>query len=94
MDQGQLTQHRNTLLPTAPQVIERGLVPLLDAHRVADLARLHGLCGRVAALDALRAAYKAWVTKTGTVIVRDEEKVGQVLHAACTLGWGAARLAG
>jgi hypothetical protein len=51
-------------------------VPLLDAHRVPDLARLYGLSARAAALDALRGAYKAWVARSGTAIVRDEEKVG------------------
>lgn len=39
-------------------VLERGFAPLMEAHRVPDLTRLHGLAARVAALDALKAAFK------------------------------------
>lgn len=57
-------------------LLDRGLAPLLDGHRVSDLARLHALCGRVGATEALRAALKAYIRATGLAIVKDEEKVG------------------
>lgn len=54
----------------------RGLGPLLEGHRVADLGRLHGLVGRVGAGEALRAALREHLRAAGLALVKDEEKVG------------------
>jgi len=51
-----------------PALLERGLGPLFDAARAADLARLHAACARVGALDALRAAFKGHVRDRGAAL--------------------------
>ncbi|GIL70584.1 hypothetical protein Vretimale_3704 [Volvox reticuliferus] len=55
-------------------VLDRGLGPLLDGHRVADLARLYGLLGRVGASESLRASFREYVRATGLGLIKDEEK--------------------
>lgn len=55
-------------------LLDKGLALLMDAQRVADLARLYALTARVAATEALRAAFKDYVRDTGLRIVKDEEK--------------------
>ncbi|GLC45097.1 hypothetical protein PLESTB_001467900 [Pleodorina starrii] len=55
-------------------LLERGLGPLLDGHRLADLGRLYGLLSRVAAADCLRLAFREHVRTTGLALVKDEEK--------------------
>ncbi|PNH08922.1 Cullin-4 [Tetrabaena socialis] len=55
-------------------LLDRGLGPLLDGHRVADLGRLYGLLARVGASEALRAAFREHVRATGLALVKDEEK--------------------
>jgi cullin-4 len=57
-------------------LLERGFDPLLDAHRVTDLARLYGLLGRIGRLDALKAAWAEGVYKRVAAIVKDEPNVG------------------
>ena len=43
--------------------------------RVPDLARLYNLCGRIHALEPLRAAFRAYIKKAGLALILDEEKV-------------------
>ncbi len=58
-------------------LLDRGLGPLLDGHRVVDLGRMYGLLGRVGASDALRQAFREYLRATGLALVKDEEKVGE-----------------
>ncbi len=38
--------------------------------------RLFTLCARIHALDALKAAFRAYIKKAGLALIMDEEKVG------------------
>ncbi|KAF8068312.1 CUL4A [Scenedesmus sp. PABB004] len=53
-------------------ILAKGFRPLMAAHRVPDLARLHGLLARVKGTDALAAEWRSYIVATGTAIVRDE----------------------
>lgn len=57
-------------------ILEKGFDALMADQRVPDLARLYNLCGRIHALDSLKAAFKAYIKKAGLALVMDEEKVG------------------
>ena len=56
-------------------VLDRGFEGLMTGQRLADLARLYGLAGRVGALDALRAAFREYIKAMGLALIMDEEKV-------------------
>jgi cullin-4 len=71
-------------------LLEKGFDVLMAEQRVPDLARLYNLCGRIHALDALKAAFKAYIKKAGLALVMDEEKVRA--HGPGSLGFTVARL--
>ena len=56
-------------------VLDRGFSSLMDGQRLEDLARLFSLCSRVAALDALRAAFRDYIKSSGIKIIKEEDKV-------------------
>lgn len=56
-------------------ILEKGFDGLMAEGRVADLARLFGLCSRIHALDPLKAAFRAYIKKAGIALILDEEKV-------------------
>jgi cullin 4 len=58
-----------------PVLLERGFDNLMAEERVADLARLYNLAGRIQALEAVRQALRQYVRTSGSAIVMDEEKV-------------------
>lgn len=51
------------------------LCRLMAEGRVADLARLFGLASRIHALDAMKAAFRAYIKKAGLALIMSEEKV-------------------
>eukprot|EP00775_Hariotina_reticulata_P012777 gene12777-12905_t len=53
-------------------LLAKGFKPLMAAHWVEDLARLHSLLGRVGGTDALRDEWRLYITTTGITIVKDE----------------------
>jgi len=59
-----LTKHIDT-------VLTKGFDDMMRAKRVEDLRRLHGLFGRVDALDAVRTAFNSFIKCTGLEIVGD-----------------------
>ena len=64
--------------------LEKGFDAMMSDMRVPDLARLYNLCGRIHALEPLRAAFRAYIKKAGLALIMDEEKVcGGTLLAAC-----------
>ena len=62
-------------------MLEKGFDPMMADMRVGDLARLYNLCGRIHALEPLRAAFRAYIKKAGLALIMDEEKVGQTPSA-------------
>jgi cullin-4 len=62
-----------------PALLDKGFGPLMAEGRVADLARLYALAGRVGAHDALRAALAAHVKATGKRLVSDADKDGDMV---------------
>ena len=54
-------------------VLEKGFAHLLQAHRIDDLQRLHGLLARVDRLDKLRAAFANHLRTSGAAVVKDED---------------------
>ena len=60
-------------------LLERGFDALMAQARVADLARLYALCGRIGALELLRAAFRSYIKKAGLALIMDEEKVSKAL---------------
>ena len=56
-------------------MLEKGFEPMMADMRVGDLARLYNLCGRIHALEPLRAAFRAYIKKAGLALIMDEEKV-------------------
>jgi len=61
------------------QLLGPGLDILLGEDRIGDISRLHNLCARVGALRALCAAFKAYLQRTGTSIVMDEERDAEMI---------------
>ena len=57
-------------------MLEKGFDAMMADMRVHDLARLYNLCGRIHALEPLRAAFRAYIKKAGLALIMDEEKVG------------------
>lgn len=55
--------------------LEKGFDAMMSDMRVPDLARLYNLCGRIHALEPLRAAFRAYIKKAGLALIMDEEKV-------------------
>ncbi len=65
---------------------------MVEEGRISDLARLHTLAARVDALDAVRAAWKAYLQQAGSAIVMDEEKDKEMIKSLLALkskvrGW-------
>jgi len=56
-------------------MLEKGFDSMMADMRVPDLARLYNLCGRIHALEPLRAAFRAYIKKAGLALIMDEEKV-------------------
>lgn len=56
-------------------LLSKGFRPLMSGHRVADLARLYSLLGRVGGTEALREEWRQYIVATGTAIVKDEPNV-------------------
>ncbi len=56
-------------------MLEKGFDAMMADMRVPDLARLYNLCGRIHALEPLRAAFRAYIKKAGLALILDEEKV-------------------
>ena len=57
-------------------ILDRGFLPLVDGHRVADLKRMYYLVGRVGRTDDMRKCFSEYCKKRTAEIVafRDEEK--------------------
>ena len=62
-------------------MLEKGFDAMMSDMRVPDLARLYNLCGRIHALEPLRAAFRAYIKKAGLALIMDEEKVRHLLSA-------------
>lgn len=71
-------------------LLEKGFEPLITAaadaeHTTAedikyeDLARMYRLCGRIKALEALKASFKSYIRKAGSALVLDEEKDAEMI---------------
>ena len=60
-------------------MLEKGFDAMMSDMRVPDLARLYNLCGRIHALEPLRAAFRAYIKKAGLALIMDEEKVPHLL---------------
>jgi cullin-4 len=84
------------LLQHVASLLERGLEPLIDAaadaeHTTAeetrydDLARMYRLCGRIKALEALKASFKSYIRKAGSALVLDEEKDAEMIRSLLQL---------
>lgn len=69
-------------------ILERGFAAMVTQNGVDDLARLYNLAGRVAALEALKLAFKETTKSIGEALVMDAEKVGCLLSAHKLLGRG------
>ncbi len=63
-----LSCHVSTLL-------SKGFRPLMAGHRVADLARLYSLLGRVGATEPLKEEWRQYIVSAGMAIVKDEANV-------------------
>eukprot|EP00873_Tetraselmis_striata_P009147 jgi/Tetstr1/429411/TSEL_019321.t1 len=61
-------------------IVDKGFTRMLDGQRLGDLKRLYSLCGRVAALDALKVAFNAYIKSTGEALIMDEEKDGEMVE--------------
>lgn len=81
---------RKTLVATVEQylvarhfgtVLDRGFEVMLAQNRLEDLARLYSLCLRINALEALRVAFRNFIRNTGSRIVLDEEKDGELVQS-------------
>eukprot|EP00743_Colponemidia_sp_Colp-15_P004129 GILK01004457.1.p1 GENE.GILK01004457.1~~GILK01004457.1.p1 ORF type:complete len:721 (-),score=162.74 GILK01004457.1:108-2270(-) len=55
-------------------ILDKGFDALMDQTRTADLARMYSLLGRVSAQDDLKSSWHAYVKKTGSSMVTDEER--------------------
>ena len=64
-------------------MLEKGFDSMMADMRVPDLARLYNLCGRIHALEPLRAAFRAYIKKAGLALIMDEEKVGHLEYLCC-----------
>mmetsp|Transcript_6002 Transcript_6002/g.17169 ORF Transcript_6002/g.17169 Transcript_6002/m.17169 type:complete len:735 (-) Transcript_6002:2064-4268(-) len=61
-------------------LLDRGFPTLVAARRLDDLARLYNLADRVDMLDPVRFAFRDHIKATGTALVMDKDKDGEMVQ--------------